>query len=356
MSGSKRALVTGACGFVAGYVIEALLKNGWEVKATDLKTANKASLEKFGEKVPFSPSDVTDKDSLKLVVKDVDIVFHTAAIFDFSTPIEILRAVNVQGTRNVIEVSMDADVKKMVCWSSTAVYGQADPKWYKIPITEDQELNPMIKNRYDLSKREQEEAALTYYNENNFPVTLVRCNPIYGPGSYYGMYVIFYYTKIGALPAMPRNLHNYHMPIVHIEDIAGAALYLSDVKNYNGEAYNITDDNDLDTLETARYVAFLTGSRLKVLLPVALKPLRPLLRLLGKMSLWEAKHLRKKVNGKPPVPKLETETFEYLYGKYWFSNEKLKATGYKLKYPDRRIGLIKTIDWYDEHGWEPLHH
>ena len=49
----KQALVTGACGFSASYVINRLLKEGWKVKATDLKSANRASLEKYGDKVEF---------------------------------------------------------------------------------------------------------------------------------------------------------------------------------------------------------------------------------------------------------------------------------------------------------------
>jgi len=42
----------------------------------------------------------------------------------------------------------------------------------------------------------------------------------------------------------------------------------------------------------------------------------------------------------------------YMFGNYWFSNKKLKNTGFKLKYPDRRYGLIETIDWYKKKGWK----
>ena len=69
-------------------------------------------------------------------------------------------------------------------------------------------------------------------------------------------------------------------------------------------------------------------------------------------SLWESKKLRKKVDGRHQTPKLETDTLAYLYGKFNFSNEKLKQVGYTFLYPDRRFGLLELIKWYDEYGWK----
>ena len=86
---------------------------------------------------------------------------------------DLLREVNVTGTQNLIEASMDAGVAKMVCWSSIALYGSADPKWYNMPITEEQELNPENEGRYDISKREQEAAAMKYWEENQFPISFL---------------------------------------------------------------------------------------------------------------------------------------------------------------------------------------
>ena len=354
-SSGKRALVTGACGYSAHYVIKQLLDEGWKVRATDLKNADKTYIEPFGDKIEFVAADLTQKDTLKPAVKDIDVVFHPAAVFSYSAPMEILRKVNVEGTKNLIEASIDAKTQKMVLWSSVALYGTAGKKWYSIPITEDQELNPKIEGRYDQSKREQEQAAMTYYKENGFPITVIRPAPIYGGGSYYGIYTLFLYVKQASLPAGMRNLHKKSIPLAHVEDVANAAIYLSDIKNYNGEAYNVVDDNDLDMLQTLKYVAFNTGSRFKVMIPVPLLILKPIFKVFGIFSGWEAKHLRKKIDGKPQVPKLETDTVVYMFGNFHFSNEKLKQTGYKFKYPDRRIGLIETLKWYDEHGWLSPH-
>ena len=354
-STGKRALVTGACGFSAYYVIKELLERGWSIRTTDLKTADRTYLEPLGDKIEFIAADLTQKDSLKPAVKDIDVIFHPAAVFSYSAPMEILRKVNVEGTQNLLEASMDAHVQKMVLWSSVAAYGTADRKWYSIPITEDQELNPKIEGRYDQSKREQEQLAMEIFTENGFPISIIRPAPIYGAVSYYGIYTLFLYVKQASLPAGMRNLHKKSIPLAHVEDIAGAAIHLSDINKYNGEAYNVVDDYDLDMIQTLKYVAFNTGSRFKVMIPVPLIILKPIFKLFGMFSGWEAKHLRKKINGKPPVPKLETDTVVYMFGNFKFSNEKIKNAGYHFKYPDRRIGLIETLKWYDKHGWLTPH-
>lgn len=345
----KHALITGASGFSAHHVIDRLLEEGWKVKAT--YHSDKSALEKFGDRVEFIQVDLTDKNSLKPSVKDVDVVFHPAALFSYSAPIELLRKVNVEGTKNLIEASMDAGVEKVVLWSSVALYGTADPKFYQMPITEDQELNPDCEGKYDLSKREQEAAAFRYHEENGFPISAVRSAPIYGPGSYYGIYTLFKYVQQASLSVCPRNMHKKHIPLVHAEDIAGAAIFLSDSKQFNGEAYNVADDYDLDMVQTLKFAACLTNQKMSILPPMPMKIFKPFLKLFGKFSYFEAKHVRKKKDGKMPVPKLETDTIIYMFGNFHFSNQKIKEAGYQFKYPNRKVGLVETFNWYDNNGW-----
>ncbi|MHA1897907.1 MAG: hypothetical protein ACTSU2_10975, partial [Promethearchaeota archaeon] len=178
--------------------------------------------------------------------------------------------------------------------------------------------------------------------------------PLYGPGSYYGIQTLFKYIEMEVLSVVPSNLARgkASIPLVHVEDVARAALFLSDPNRGNGESYNIVDDNTLDLMESIKLIAFLTGSKFKPIWPMPIKLLTPLLKLIGVWSKWEALHLRKKVNGKPPVPWLENDLLVYLDGNFWFSNEKIKKLGFEFKYPDRRVVLPKIIDWYNENGWE----
>jgi nucleoside-diphosphate-sugar epimerase len=275
-------------------------------------------------------------------------------MFSYSAPMPLLRKVNVEGTKNLLDQCINSNVKKMVMWSSIAAYGKADPKFYPMPIPElaIDKFNPKTGGHYDLSKREQEAAAQKYWDENKFPITFMRCAPLYGPGSYYGIYILLKYIKYEVLPLVPGNLHNVSVPLVHAEDVARAAVHLSDPDNFNGEAYNVVDDNLLDMVDTFKFIAQLTDSKFTVMMPIWIPLLYPIFQVLGWWSMVEAKHLRKKINGKIPMPKLETDTLLYLFGNFFFDNKKLKDTGFGFKYADRRIGLLENIEWYDKNGWE----
>jgi nucleoside-diphosphate-sugar epimerase len=349
----KTALVTGACGFSGSHLCKWLLDREWDVTAMDLDSAPKNFLADILDRIQFVPADLTQKESLGAAVDGAQIVFHPAAIFNYSASMELLRAVNVEGTRNLIEACMNsASFEKMVMWSSVAAYGLADPKFYRMPITEEQPFNPKCDGHYDLSKREQEQVAHKYAEENGFKVTCIRPAPLYGPGSYYGIYYLWKVLKLGVLPILPGNLHNGSIPLVHVDDVSNAALFLADPAIGQNEAYHVVDDNVLDFIDTMKFVCTLVDHKLKIIHPLPLAILKPLLKLFGAWSFWEAGHLRKPyVNGKQPTPKLESDTMIYLFGKYWFSNQKLKDAGYQLLYPDRRIGLVETVLWYDQHGW-----
>ena len=105
-------------------------------------------------------------------------------------------------------------------------------------------------------------------------------------------------------------------------------------------------------METIKFIALLTGTHFQPIIPFPMVIVSFVLKLIGMWSTWEAKHLRKKVNGRPPIPHLESDLLVYLRGNFYFDNTKIKKTGFKFKYPDRRIGLVETIDWYNENGWE----
>ena len=352
----KLALITGACGFSAPWVIDELLADGWQVRCTDLKTAPKNRLSRFMDKIEFFPADITKPETLKNLFDNVDVVFHPAAIFSYSAPRDLLWKVNVEGTRNLLAACVDSDVKKMVMWSSVAAYGSADPDFYEMPIKELplDELNPEIEGLYDSSKRAQERVGREYWEQHKFPISFMRLAPLYGKGSYYGMFALFKYINDEVLSVAPSNLGagKASIPIVHAKDAARAAVHLSNTNIGNGEAFNIADDNVLDLIQTIKFIANLTGSRFQPLIPVPIVLVKILLKLIGIWSTFEAKHLRKKIDGHPPVPGLESDLLVYLNGNFWFDNEKIKKTGFEFDFPDRRVGLVDVIDWYNQNGWE----
>ncbi|MCB0201762.1 MAG: NAD-dependent epimerase/dehydratase family protein [Caldilineae bacterium] len=117
------ALVTGATGFVGANVVEALNQAGWQVRALHRRSSSMAALRGLA----FEPviGDVTEVDSLLSVMAGCDAVFHVAGVtadyWDQNT--ERLHAVNVQGTRNVVEAALATRVKRLVHTSSQAALG-----------------------------------------------------------------------------------------------------------------------------------------------------------------------------------------------------------------------------------------
>jgi nucleoside-diphosphate-sugar epimerase len=152
------------------------------------------------------------------------------------------------------------------------------------------------------------------------------------------------------------NLHKASVPLVHAEDVARAALHLADPTQFNGEAYNVVDDNSLDMIDTLKLVAALCDSDFRVFYPIyPLKLIYPLLWLVAQWSTLEAKLFRgaRQKRGKPLHPKIELDTLNYMFGNFHFSNAKLKAAGFEFKWGDRRLALPHVIDWYERNGWEP---
>jgi dihydroflavonol-4-reductase len=117
-----KALVTGAAGFIGSHVVRALVADGHEVRALHLPGADLRNLR--GLDVELVPGDVTDRDSVRAAVHGRDWVFHLAAIYAlWARDPGLLRRVNVEGTRVLLEAARDAGVARVVHTSSIARFG-----------------------------------------------------------------------------------------------------------------------------------------------------------------------------------------------------------------------------------------
>ncbi len=114
-------LVTGATSYIGKRLARRLLADGHKVRVLTRKPKSLASLEKRGAQV-FSGS-VTDRDSLKPAMEGVDGVFHTASWFGIGRSNPAGERLNLEGTRNVLEVAGDLKVFKIVYTSTIAIYG-----------------------------------------------------------------------------------------------------------------------------------------------------------------------------------------------------------------------------------------
>jgi dihydroflavonol-4-reductase len=118
----QKILVTGATGFIGSNLIIELIKQGYHVRAFHRSTSNTATL--AGANVEHVIGDILDKESLRKAVKGCDTVFHTAALISFFKQKQKQHfEINLEGTRNVVEVCSELGVEKLVHTSTTGAIG-----------------------------------------------------------------------------------------------------------------------------------------------------------------------------------------------------------------------------------------
>ncbi len=178
----KCALVTGADGFIGSHLVELLLAEGYKVKA--LVQYNSFNHWGWLEGVPSSPQlevicgDVRDPHFCRTITKNVDIVFHLAALiaipYSYVAP-ESYVSTNVIGTLNICQASLDNAVSRIIHTSTSEVYGTAQ----YTPIDEKHPLQ--AQSPYSASKIGADAMAMSYFNAFDLPLTIARPFNTYGP-------------------------------------------------------------------------------------------------------------------------------------------------------------------------------
>ena len=185
-----------------------------------------------------------------------DIIFHIASLYDYFAPLETLRQVNVEGIRNLLDVileTQDLNHLRFIHWSTCGVYGepkyQKDEKGYPIPNDETAPYNPP--NNYSISKMEQELALKDYIKNTQLKATIIRPAPIMGPYQIYGMFHVFqllFRSGLGpGIHVYPRT-KRLAMPLIHVEDLVKAALFLSQKEESIGEDKEILKGKNKDSI------------------------------------------------------------------------------------------------------------
>jgi nucleoside-diphosphate-sugar epimerase len=367
----RTCLVTGAKGHTGSFLVKILLEKGYHVIATDLPPKERSTLmtketvfrndfqymncEEWPG-VTFIPADLTNKESLRVLFRKepIDIIFHPASFYDYFALIDILRKINVEGLRNLLDVALEelGKIPRFIHWSTCGVYGQPkyeiDPKTkMSLPADETAPFDPP--NAYSISKMEQELLLKDYQKKlgDAFPYTIVRSAPIYGPYQMYGAFHILYMcNKMGHMvsPIIFPKHKKLMMPMIHVETLVEAAFFLSQHDESIGEAYNVIEDNltQEDWMEFMFQCLGITYTHIPIW--------RPLYDFAAKLLRNYVEDQNKFARKYGLRPKIDLSMADYITHQYYFSNKKLKDLGFHLKYNSYE-GTMHTINWYKEHGW-----
>lgn len=195
MEGYSKILVTGGAGFIGSHLVDRLIEEGCEVVVLDnFFTGDVENITHHLESGMFRlvKGDVRSSGSIKEAIRNVDTVFHLAAIANVPLSIEkplLVNDVNVGGTLMLLEASLKADVKRFIYASSSAVYGEVN----HLPIDERCPADPI--SPYAVSKLAAEYYCKVFYENYGLNTLCLRYFNVYGPrqakNSYSGVITLF---------------------------------------------------------------------------------------------------------------------------------------------------------------------
>lgn len=180
----KKLLVTGSAGFIGSHLTEELVKSGYRVKAF----VHYNSRNSWGWLEDLSPEimneieifqgDVRDPYGVKESMKDVEGVFHLAALiaipFSYHSP-ETYVDTNIKGTLNILQAARDLEVERVLVTSTSEVYGTAQ----YVPIDENHPFQGQ--SPYSATKIGADRLAESFYRSFDLPVSIVRPFNTFGP-------------------------------------------------------------------------------------------------------------------------------------------------------------------------------
>ncbi len=180
----KKVLVTGADGFIGSHLVETLLEQGYDVRAFVLYNSfntwgwlDSFPKEKL-DKIEIFTGDVRDPNAVRQAAKDVDAIFHLAALiaipYSYYAP-DAYVDTNIKGTLNVLQAARDLNIERVLVTSTSEVYGTAQ----YVPIDEKHPYQGQ--SPYSATKIGADRIAESFYRSFELPVTIVRPFNTFGP-------------------------------------------------------------------------------------------------------------------------------------------------------------------------------
>ena len=264
-----KVLVTGGAGFIGSHLSEALLERGDEVWALDdLSTGRLENLRSFERHPRFRFLDGTVLDGAMVhgLVAQCDRVFHLAAAvgvkYVLENPLRSLLT-NIRGTEVVLEACAQHK-RRVLVFSSSEVYG----KGVSVPFAEgdDRVMGPTDKLRwsYACGKAVDECMAQAYWQQQQLPVTVVRCFNTCGPrqtGAYGMVIPNMVLRALRGEPILVYGDGEQSRCFSAVSDVVRGALLLADHRAAEGEIFNIGTDEEITVRQLAERVLARCGSR-----------------------------------------------------------------------------------------------
>lgn len=262
----SKIIVTGGAGFIGSHIGERCAKEGHEVVLIDnlddyyslqLKKENIECVLKSG-KASFVHGDITDLGLLRKVIdKDVDFVYHEAAQAGVRISVENPfkpNEVNVRGTLNVLQASLEADVDRLINASSSSVYGRVE----YLPFDEKHPTQPV--SPYGVSKLAAEHYCRVFYDVYSLPTVSLRYFTVYGPRMRPDLAISIFTRKMFKNETITIfGDGTQTRDFTYIDDIVQANKKLLDICKADGKVMNIGSGNRISVNDLAMNLKEIIG-------------------------------------------------------------------------------------------------
>ena len=235
------ALVTGGAGFIGSHIVDRLLADGYRVRVLDNFSTGKRENLPESDDLEIMTGDVGSFDDVHKAMKDVELVFHEAAIASVPKTIDDplgSQQTNYHGTLNVLEAARQQGARRVVFASSAAVYGDLP----ELPKREDMPLKPL--SPYAVDKLASEYACQMYTHLHGLETVCLRYFNVYGPrqdpGSpYSGVISIFADRLKKGEQAVIYGDGEQTRDFVFVSDVVEANIKAATVDKAAGRVINI---------------------------------------------------------------------------------------------------------------------
>jgi len=261
--------VTGATGFLGGVLARKLQEAGHEVHASVRNPEKAKELQDIG--VKLFKGDITDKESMREAMTGVDGVFHVAGWYKIGTKDKSDGIkVNIQGTRNVLELMQELKIPKGVYTSSLVVNSDTGGKM----VDESYHFTGQHLSEYDRTKAVAHEAAKEF-STKGLPLVIVMPGVIYGPGDTSMLHTNiqdFLNQKLPMLPSQTALCWGYVDDIVQGHILAMEKGKVGESYIIAGEPYKVVDAFKLASQITGKRAPGVASYKMMKAMSVLVKP------------------------------------------------------------------------------------
>ncbi|MFX0201456.1 MAG: SDR family oxidoreductase [Candidatus Hodarchaeota archaeon] len=261
-----KIVITGGAGFIGSHTGEACAKAGHEVVLVDnlnsfyspeLKRKNIDCVLRSGN-ASFIKADISNIDALRQIInKGVDYVFHEAAQPGTRISVEDPfkpNNVNVLGTLNVLQASLEAGVNRVINASSSSVYGKVK----YLPFDENHPTQPI--SPYGVSKLAAEHYCRVFYEVYGLPTVSLRYFTVYGPRMRPDLAIsIFTKNMLSNEPVIIFGDGSQTRDFTYIQDVVKVNMKLLEANKADGKTINVGGGNRISINDLVAYLKEVTG-------------------------------------------------------------------------------------------------